>query len=90
MDAPAGNVWKLKHRANGEVYFMRFGSPSDRFMRDGDPPTSVFSNRGKPRQVSMAYAPDAARITADQVTWDPAPNRPDWAYEQRRQFEEID
>jgi hypothetical protein len=68
---------------------MRFGPAAERFARDGDPPASVFTNRGKPRQASIAYAAGAARIAPDPVHRDPSPERPDWAHEQRRQFDEI-
>ena len=90
MDALPPNVRKLQHSETKHMYFMRFGAPSERFARDGEPASSVFTQHGKPRQVSIAYAPPMARIPPDGIDWDPDVNRTDWAYMQRHHFVEIE
>ncbi|HVA88594.1 MAG TPA: hypothetical protein VNL71_02010 [Chloroflexota bacterium] len=91
MNANPSNVWKFQHQPTKEVYFMRFGPPSTRFIRDDEPPSSVFTNHGRPRQVSISYpAETAGQTPPDPVQWDPDTGRPDWAYTQRRQFEEVE
>jgi len=74
-----------------EIYFMRFGPPSTRFVRDGEPQGSVFTHHGRPKQVSLPYPVGAAApVRPDPTHWDPDPLRPDWAYSQRRNFTEED
>jgi hypothetical protein len=91
VEAHPNNVWKLQHKITQETYFMRFGPPSTRFVRDGEPLLSVFTNHGRPRQVSVAYpAGAAAPIPPDTILWDTDARRPDWAYSQRAQFTELD
>jgi hypothetical protein len=91
VDTYPNNVRKLQHRVTQEIYFMRFGPPSTRFVRDGEPLLSVFTNHGRPKQVSVAYpAGTAVPTPADAILWDPDVHRPDWAYGQRVHFAELD
>jgi len=91
MEATPSNVRKLQHGTTQEIYFMRFGPPSSRFVRDNEPLTSVFTHHGRPRQVSIAYAAaTSTEAQPDPIQWDPDVNRPDWAYDHRRQFTEME
>jgi hypothetical protein len=69
---------------------MRFGPSSTRFVRDGEPPASVFTNHGRPRQVSIAYAVElAVGRPANPIEWNPDPGCPEWAYAERSRLVEI-
>ena len=91
MDANHSIMRRLQHSVTKDIYFMRFGPPSARFVRDGEPPASLFTNHGRPRQVSVAYPAEAAsRTLPEPIRWDPDPYCPDWAYAQRTHLVEID
>jgi hypothetical protein len=84
-------IRKLQHSGTKDIYYMRFGPASRRFERDGEPPDSIFTRRGRPRQVSLAYPAESIAVSlAGQINWDPDMRRPDWAYSQRALFVELD
>jgi hypothetical protein len=91
MDRTVPSSCKLRHSVTQDTYHMRFGPAAARFVRDGEPLSSIFTNHGRPRQVSIAY-PAGTDVPAipNPDHWDSDPQRPDWAYGQRRHFVEIE
>jgi len=91
MDGSLPTLRKLQHGITRDTYCMRFGPPSTRCVRDGEPQGPVFTHHGRPKRVSLPYPVGSAMpVRHDPTHWDPDPLRPDWAYSHRRHFTEED
>jgi hypothetical protein len=91
VEASLIDIRKLQHSVTKDIYYMRFGPAARRFVRDGEPLDSIFTNHGRPRQVSVAYPVAASDMSLPEaITWDPDMYRPDWAYAQRALLVELD